>query len=77
MQKCVSKATTNSKIAKTKKRFGKCVCGREVGWVGLGVTVDIITREDWNLKTLLFGYINILKQLMSLVPTLTIVSFSI
>ena len=77
LQKCVSKATTNSKIAKTKKRFGNCVCGREVGWVGLGVTVDIITREEWNLKTLLFGYINILKQLMSLVPTLTIVSFSI
>lgn len=53
------------------------MCGREVGWVGLGVTVDIITREEWNLKTLLFGYINILKQLMSLVPTLTIVSFNI
>lgn len=78
MQKGISKATTNSKIAKTKKRkFGNCVCGHEVRWVGLGVTVDIIMREEWNLKTLLFGYINILKQLMSLVPTLTIVSFSI
>ena len=49
----------------------------EVRWVGLDVTVDIIMREEWNLKTLLFGYSNILKQLMSLVLTLKIVSFSI
>ena len=75
MQKGVSKATTNSKIAKTKRRmFG---CGHEVGRVGLGVTIDIIMREEWNLKTLLFGYINILKELKSLVQTLTIVSFNI
>lgn len=52
-------------------------CGHEVGWVGLGVTIDIIMREEWNLKTLLFGYINILKELKSLVPSLTIVSFNI
>lgn len=78
MQKGISNATTNSKTAKIKKRnFGNCVCGREVRWVDLDVTVDIIMREEWNLKTLLFGYINILKQLMSLVPTLKIVSFSI
>lgn len=25
-------------------------CGHEVGWVGLGVTIDIIMREEWNFK---------------------------
>ena len=43
----------------------------------MGVTIEIIMREEWNLKTLLFGYINILKELKNLVPSLTIVSFNI
>lgn len=75
LQKDISKAKVRHSNNQKYKKFCDCVCGCVGRWVGIDVSIDIVLRKEWHLETLLFVYI--LKQLMSIVPTLIIVSFNI